>query len=880
MKLRGRLLLGGLVVLLVTSAGAVAIVLLGARALESQAFDQLRSVREAKALQIETEITQFIANLGVLAEAPTTRDAIQELSPAFERLGPPIDTAGLDGYYAEEFAPRVVGEDLTPQQAVSYQPGTASGRKLQDLYISGNPWPVGRKDRLYDAEDGSRYSAIHAGIHPFFRSAQESFGAYDIFLIDADGTVLYSVFKEVDVGTDLKRVSSGLADAWRASRSGWSGAAVTDFEAYLPSYNAPAAFAAQSVTDSDGVRIGTVAMQLPVDRINSLMTSEERWNEVGLGESGETYLIGEDFTMRNDSRFLIEDPDSYFEAVDGVLDPETVELIRAFDSTIALQSVETVGTREALDGEVGEQVFPDYRGVQVLSSYRPLELGSTGLNWAIMSEIDRAEAFSAEYELITTAAVMLGIVGVGLTALIFIGSGRITRPLGLLEAETETVESFDFTGPRPYDAGRIDAIAQRPDEIGDLAGAFSRMTSVLGENIKSRSEVEAELNVAAEIQESMLPLTFPSFPDHLEFQIHARLTPAKEIGGDFFEHGFVDDDHFFFTVGDVSGKGVPAALFMSAIKTLIRSGALQGESPAALLTRINQELSPDNPEMMFATVWLGIIDLRDGVVTFTNGGHNPPARVNASGVTWIEDVHGPMVGPIPGVEYEQTSLALAEGEMLVVFSDGVTEAMSPDGTLYGEQRLAELLDGRADQDADAVTGNVVDDVIAWEAGSERSDDVTVMVMRFLSARRAVSFELRMPVGGGVDLADAVADDVSAANGALAGFARENGFDDQGVQRAQVAVDDILTNIAAYSGASAAVLRAWMDGDALTIEISDDGSPYDPLTTPIPDIEVAMEDREVGGLGIHLVRNLMDEVAYRHVGERNVITMTVNRREEQ
>jgi serine phosphatase RsbU (regulator of sigma subunit)/anti-sigma regulatory factor (Ser/Thr protein kinase) len=870
-RLRSRLLLAGLAVLVAAAAVAVFIVRLGGEALQDQAFAQLRSVREAKANQIEMAIGDFLDNLDLLAESDVAIEGLQALGPAFDELGEPTDPAALDAYYANEFIPRVIGRELTGADPRATEPSTAAGRRLQELYLVENPFPVGSKDYMFDADDGSDYSAVHARIHPFFRAAVESFAAYDIFLIGNEGTVLYTVFKEVDLGTNLVTGplnESGLAAAWLGVNSrGGAVLAVTDFDPYLPSYNAPAAFAAEPVFDDIGTRVGTIAMQLPVDRINAVMTSQQRWSEVGLGESGETYLVADDLKMRNDSRFLIEDPDDYFAAISAIEDPATVEAIRAFGSTIGLQTVDTEGTRDALGGNTAERIFEDYRGVRVLSSYRPLNLGRSRLEWAIMSEIDEAEAFAAETDLFRTAMVALAATGVALGALIIFGAARLTRPLRVLEDETGHVEDFDFMSADSYDTTTIDRVARRRDEIGDLAGAFGRMTVSLGENIRSRAEVEAELGVAAQIQESMLPLTFPSFPTHVEFEIHARLTPAKEIGGDFFEHGFVDADKFFFAVGDVSGKGVPAALFMASIKTLIRSAALRGESPAALLTQINAELSRDNPEMMFATIWLGVLDLREGVITYTNAGHNPPVKVCADGAEWVADVHGPMVGPIPGIAYDQGELRVDPNDTIVVYSDGVTEAMNPAGDFFGEDRLAEVVRGENVAGSEDLTGKVVDAVLGWESGGERSDDVTVMALRYHATRLGETYDAVLPVG-----ADS-SGEITSINEAMADFARGHDISEGLVQRTQIALDEVLANVASHSGATAAAVRVWIDRGRVIVEVSDDGAPHNPLTAPAPDIDVPLEDRQIGGLGVHLVRSLALEATYDYRGHRNVLTMS-------
>ncbi len=863
--LRAQLVTAGVVVLAVVTLVTLVLLNSAERRLEEQAFDQLRSVRVTKAASIESEINGFIGNLEVVATSRAATQSLGELSSAFNDLGAPIDRAALDDYYETEFAPRVQGSPDGAGSENSYQPKTDSGKKLQDLYIANNPEPVGAKDNLSDAGDGSDYSRVHAEIHPFFWAAQQGFGAYDIFLIDNDGTIVYSVFKEVDVGTNLDKgplKSSGLADAWNESVES-DGVSVTDFEPYLPSYNAPAAFTAEGVYDDGGNRIGTVAMQLPVDRINNVMTSNQEWAEIGLGESGETYLVADDLTMRNDSRFLIEDKPGFIDAItDAGVDPGNVKLIEAFNSTIGLLEVDTKSTQAALAGETGAAVSPDYRGIDVLSDYGPLDI--PGLSWVVMSEIDAAEAFQASNDMRRLSLFVLGATGVAMLIAIVFMAGRIVRPIRAVEGETVIVGDLSFAAGDHYDTAVLDRIGVRNDEIGDLARAFSTLVSSLEQNVGARVAVEGELNVAADIQRSLLPLTFPTPPDIFEFKLHAKLVPAKEVGGDFYDFGEIDEYHWFFLVGDVSGKGVPAALFMAASKTLIRSGAMSGEPLDELLTRINAEIQVGNAEFMFATVWIGILDLRTGRVVFVNAGHNPPLIHRADGTKeYIQEAHGPFIGPVPGITYTTGALTLGAGDRMTVYSDGVTEAMDPDGDLYGEDRLEALELPVAASDA---TEAIVDSVLAWEQGN-RSDDVTVLVLDFL--RKREDRVLIVPVASR-DLIQAVTD----LNAEVEAFAKESNIPVDTLARVQTVLDEVITNILTHGEPENVTVAMSLAPGLLTVTVADDGHPCNPLDAPVPDTTLSLEEREVGGLGVHLVRNMMDDVAYVYRDGFNELTLTV------
>ncbi|MGA7687811.1 MAG: SpoIIE family protein phosphatase [Jiangellales bacterium] len=862
-SLRAQLAVTGVVVLLVVTAITVLLLNVAEQRLEQQAFDQLRSVRAAKSSQIEAEVQQFYDNLDAIANSQAAVEQFPELITAFDELDEPIDADGLADYYSNDFASRT--NEFTRDSALELIPDSTSAQAAQSLYIVGNTYGVGAKDGLDDTADGSAYSAVHKDIHRTLRSALQAFGAYDIFLIDDEtGDIVYSVFKEIDYGTSLldgPHADSGLARVWRKARD--SGVQeVEDFSSYAPSYGAPAAFAAQGVYTATGERLGTIAMQAPIDRINAVMTSNEQWADVGLGESGETYIVADDNTMRNDSRFLIEDPDGFFEAIQAAgFSASTIQQIEAFNSTIGLLMVDTEGTRDALNGESGSTIFPDYRDINVLSDFGPMEV--SGLTWVVMSEIDEAEAFATSNELRTQSFVVLGVTAVVMLGGIWLLAGRITRPIHTLEHETEVIGGLSFAAGDHYDTAPLGKIAERRDEIGDLASAFSRLVSSLETNVSARVAVEGELNVAADIQRSLLPLTFPVPPKVFEFILHAALVPAKEVGGDFYDVGEIDVNHYFFLVGDVSGKGVPAALFMAASKTLIRSGAMSGEPLDELMTRINAEIQESNTEFMFATVWIGVLDVRTGDVIYVNAGHNPPLVTRGGESFFVHETQGPFIGPIAGVTYTTGTLTLEPGDRLVVYSDGVTEAMDPHEEQFGEARLASMQLPDATPEA---TQAIVDSVLAWERGV-RSDDVTVLLLDFIRRRQERSIAVTISEK---DPAVAVTD----VNAKIAEFTEKHNLAPDLVAKVQMALDEIVTNVLTHGGGDTLTVEVVLIPGWLVTTIIDDGRPFDPLTAPTPDTELPLEQRQVGGLGIHLVRTMMDEVEYAYRDGCNVLTLTL------
>ena len=482
----------------IVSAGVTSLIsyLTARRAIEHQAFENLIAVREMKANQIEDYAGQITDQILTLSESRMIVDAMDDLRLGFDAID---DESTLDPseaerrdrrlrlYYQDHFLSRlseVSGED---HPVAEFWPTNGSARSLQQLYLADNPFDPGFKHLLDAADDQSGYSAAHRRYHPLIRNFLERFGYYDIFLVDhVTGDIVYSVFKEVDFGTSLLSGpyrGSNLAQAFLAARdAGAPGfTRLVDFAPYAPSYDAQASFIATPIHDGDEV-VGILVFQMPVDRINAIMTSREEWDRVGLGDSGETYIVGGDLTLRNQSRFLIEDRESYLRVIEasGVAS-STVDRIATLGSSIGLQEVRTEGTLAAISGETGTGTFSDYRDVPVLSAYRPLDIAD--VSWVIMSEIDRAEALAPVRSLRNRALTVLAILVVAILGIATWFAGTLTRPIkNLARVAGELAE------------GRLDQVVEisGSDEIGDLARSFETMRGSLQSLVRQQErEIDA-----------------------------------------------------------------------------------------------------------------------------------------------------------------------------------------------------------------------------------------------------------------------------------------------------------------------------------------------------------------------------------------------------
>jgi len=262
------------------------------------------------------------------------------------------------------------------------------------------------------------------------------------------------------------------------------------------------------------------------------------------------------------------------------------------------------------------------------------------------------------------------------------------------------------------------------------------------ENLRAETEakerIQSELRIARDIQAAMLPRVFPPFPDRTEFEIFALMEPAKEVGGDFYDFFLIDHDHLGVAIGDVSGKGVPAALFMAICKTLLKTEALRGLSPGEILTRLNRTLIAENEMMMFVTVFFLSLDLRTGEIAYANGGHPPPFVSNGSG--GFEPLSGPtgtFLGIVDVCRFETISRRLGPGETIFLYSDGVSEATNSALELFAEARIKKTLDQSEGRTAEAIVARMRDAVRAFAEGTAPSDDITIVALT-LAGRAAAT----------------------------------------------------------------------------------------------------------------------------------------------
>ncbi len=473
-------------------------------ALETQVRHQLVALRESKKTQIEDYFKTIYSQLTNLAQARDVRYNLEKMVDSYdEEFEDLLDQAPefrvkLEEYYVNQF-----GEEYKKQNGGRSIDAKALLAKLSDQavvvqhqYIIDNKHPLGSKNLLMLRDDNNYYDTIHGRVQPFFNDFINQFGFYDLFLIDVEGNVIYSVYKELDFATNLKTgpfADSGLARAFNAAMTVDEGKVVIDdFAPYTPSYEGPASFAATPVFVG-GERMGTLILQMPIATINAMMTYNQKWVEAGLGETGETYLVGSDKKARSIPRTLVEDKAEYLTLLKSAgVSGDVIHAIDAKGTNIGFQEIDTVGTRAALAGEAGVQSYRNFHSMPVLAAYTPLNI--PGLNWALMSEIDEEEAFHAVGEM--NAKISGWSAGITVIMLVIAGVAGTLFAMSITNPIIKLAEVIGIIDRDSDLSMRIEVNSK--DEIGTMATSFNQMLEKLHDSMRNVGASTGQLAAAAE----------------------------------------------------------------------------------------------------------------------------------------------------------------------------------------------------------------------------------------------------------------------------------------------------------------------------------------------------------------------------------------------
>ncbi|MBR3737250.1 MAG: SpoIIE family protein phosphatase [Eubacterium sp.] len=396
----------------------------------------------------------------------------------------------------------------------------------------------------------------------------------------------------------------------------------------------------------------------------------------------------------------------------------------------------------------------------------------------------------------------------------------------------------------------------------DINDYIVHLTAVTAE----KERIGAELGLATRLQADMLPNIFPAFPDRKDLDIFAMMTPAKEVGGDFYDFFLVDNKHLAMVMADVSGKGVPAALFMMMSRILIKNAVMSGNTPADALMSVNNQICANNREEMFVTVWLGIVDLKTGLLSAANAGHEKPIVKSPNGdFEVVNDRHGFVIGGMEGLKYRNYDIQLQKGSKLFLYTDGVAEATDANDELYGIERTLDALNSCKDEKPKAILEAVKASVDSFVGDAPQFDDLTMLCFEFEGEENELTIDAKL------ENVEKAIDFVAEKVGKMPFSLKEK-------NRIEIAVDEIVSNVARYAygdGVGEVNIRVESDDEGMTLTVTDSGIPYNPLEKEDPDLTLSADERGIGGYGIFIVKNTMDKIDYEYSDGKNILIIREN-----
>ncbi len=446
---------------------------------------------------------------------------------------------------------------------------------------------------------------------------------------------------------------------------------------------------------------------------------------------------------------------------------------------------------------------------------------------------------------------------------------KIAEPLAHFAESAHLIADGDFNVPLPP--------VHTKDEMQELQQAFSHMQTQLADYIESLKEttsakekIESELRIAHEIQMAMIPHSFPPFPDLPQIDLFATLKSAREVGGDLYDFFLSGKDRFIFAIGDVSGKGVPASLFMAVTRTLLRSIAEKEQSAREIILRLNKALSANNHSCMFVTFFLGILDLNTGTVNYVNAGHNPPVMIKKSGdLITMKTIGSVPLGIFEESEYHEQQIQMEPGDMIYTYTDGVNEAENSRAQLFGDEKMLETLKENRNKTPREQISGMTEAVNVHVAGYPQSDDITMLMVAFMekeNTKRSVQIANRL-------------EELTTISAFLEECADAWELSMPLTLSLNLVLEEAFTNVVQYGYSDKEEHEIEINiekiENKLIITLIDDANPYDPTAKSDPDINLSAADRPIGGLGIFLIKKTMDEVHYEQKDGKNHLIMTKN-----
>ena len=547
--------------------------------------------------------------------------------------------------------------------------------------------------------------------------------------------------------------------------------------------------------------------------------------------------------------------------------PDTTKITRQTIFTQTMEQPDTALTALGYAMQRGEEGMKHMNidGKDCYVFYKPL--GQTGCSMAIVCP--ESDIFGGFDRLRNSVR---AIVLVGLLLMLYLFIRIITRelqPLRRLADEAETIASGQFDAMLP-DFKRIDEIGQLSHSFGNMQQSLVKYIDELKNTTAQKASIESDLRIASGIQMGMLPEQFPTREDRDDVELYASLTPAKEVGGDLFDFYF-RDEKLFFCIGDVSGKGVPASLFMAVTRSTFRTVSGHESMPDRIVTIMNKTIADMNKNHMFVTLLVGVLDLPTGRLHYCNAGHDAPLLIGA-GVGELPCDPNIPVGFMPTWKYSLQEARIFTGTTILLFTDGLTEAMNADYEQFQMERVNEVANralSNQQQSPRQLIAQMTDAVHEFVGDAEQSDDLTMMAIQYIKQQSDVKMRKSIVLPNDTQ-------EVPRLNAFVDEVCKSVGFDEGKTMEIKVAVEEAVVNVMNYAyppeQRGDVTIEAASNDIRLKFTIIDSGKPFDPTVQNEVDTTLSAEARSIGGLGIHLIRQNMDSINYERVDNLNVLTL--------
>ena len=618
--------------------------------------------------------------------------------------------------------------------------------------------------------------------------------------------------------------------------------------------NIPVTTFSIALKDQQGKKYAVVTADLELEYLSQLLQRSDSILTEYFDSEEDTLQISLSFITTEKGNILAHSEKEY--VMSNLSDYFNKALTQKKDTTII---------KHILNGKIGNSIV-SLNGKTHILSYAPIK----NTNWfiGVFTPFGNIAAIINVFILVFAILLILGLLCLALVCRYAIL--KTTKPLKQFAQSADTIAQGQFNAVLPE--------VNTKDEMLTLRNSFKSMQKSLARQIEetrtvneAKGRMESELNIARNIQMSMLPKTFPPFPDRNDIDIYAQVTPAKAVGGDLYDF-FVRDEKLFFCIGDVSGKGVPASLVMAVTMALFRTLSSHEANPERIISRLNNTISEGNDSEMFVTLFLGVLDLPTGRLRYANAGHNAPLLIESEGkkVTMLDVNPNLPVGIMHDWKYIAQEKLIEPNSAIFLYTDGLTEAENINQQLFGEKRLINAIQQvESTLQPHTFIEHIFENVKQFVGEADQSDDLTMMAVRYSKEQQAFSLERSIELTNDIK-------QVSQLTAFVDEVCETVGVDMSTTMSLNLALEEAVVNVMNYGYPAGQVghieVKALANEKTLTFVISDDGIPFDPTAKSEVDTTLSVEQRPIGGLGIHLVRTIMDSINYERTRGRNILTL--------